>query len=235
MSEPRRPLKLPFALTITVFLALCVLMGLGTWQLQRLQEKEALLADVAAGLEAPPVPLPAEITDAAEWNYRPVVVEGVFDHARELHLHMLSRSGAPGYHILTPLIREGAAPVLVNRGWVPPKLKDPAARAPGPEGLVRITGIARTPRFGGTFVPESDARANMWFEVDFAAMAEATGLPLLPVLVEDSAEPAGPDSYPVPGQTRFDIPNNHLDYALTWYGLGLVLVVIYVVYLRRRR
>src|SRR5690606_1213868 len=115
--------------TVAVIPSLVILLSLGLWQIDRLQEKEALLARIEAGMNADPVPLPAEVEDPATWDYRRVELSGQFLHDQEFHLHRRSADGRGGYHVLTPLVRPEGDVVLVDRGWVPPPLKDAAARA----------------------------------------------------------------------------------------------------------
>jgi len=95
-------------------------------------------------------------------------------------------------------------------------------------------GIARVPETPGPFIPEADLDGLVWFAVDIESIGSAIGLELAPVIVQADDSP-NPGGFPVGGQTRIDIPNNHLDYALTWFGLAVVLAVIFVVYWRRRR
>lgn len=230
--ETRSPLLWPTILTVP---ALVILLVLGFWQLDRREAKEALLADIDAGLAAAPRDLPADLTSPDDWAYRPVRVTGEFDHGAELYLYAPNLQGSVGYHVLTPLVRNDGPAVLVNRGWVPPALKDPAARPDGQiSGEVTLTGIARAPVAAGPFTPEPDLAARLWFAVDPPAMAKAVDRPLAPVFVQADAHPI-PGGYPQGGQTRIDIPNDHLEYALTWFGLAAVLAVIFVVYCRRRR
>ncbi|RMF11726.1 MAG: SURF1 family protein [Alphaproteobacteria bacterium] len=221
--------------TVMTVPAVVILVSLGLWQLERKVEKEVLLATIEQGLAAPPVALPERIRNPGAWAYRPVTVSGEFDHSRELYLYAPNREGAAGYHVITPLARAGAGTVLVNRGWVPPEYKDPATR---PEGQIRgpvvISGVARPSRAAGLFTPAPEPENRLWFSADLESMAEVVGGDVLPVLVDADATP-NPGGFPVGGQTRIDIPNNHLDYALTWFGLAVALLVIYVVYLRRRR
>jgi len=221
--------------TLITLAAAALLTSLGLWQLERLQWKRALLADIHAGLSAPAVALPDEITDPAPWNYRRVIVEGRFDHRSELYLNAIGSDGAPGYHVLTPLLRGEAMPVLIDRGWIPLNAKATGKRAAGQmAGPVTVHGIARVPPPVPWLVPAPDLDANLWFAVDLDAMRAAAGLPLAQVIVEADATP-NPGGLPLGGQTRVNLPNNHLTYAITWLSLAVAVVVIYVVYARRRR
>jgi surfeit locus 1 family protein len=235
MTKDNGMTRLPFWPTAITVLAVALCIGLGIWQIQRLAWKEALLADIESGLSAPPRPLPAALSEPRAWSYVRVTVTGRFDHGRELHLYAANTGGRPGYHILTPLLREDGPAVLVDRGWVPPAAKDPAARAAGQvAGTVTLSGIARIPTGPGPLTPDPDIPGNQWFAVDLPAMAAVLEMPLAPILVEADDTP-NPGGLPVGGQTRLDIPNNHLTYAITWFLLALSAAVIYVVYVRRRR
>ncbi|MCC7276540.1 MAG: SURF1 family protein, partial [Alphaproteobacteria bacterium] len=162
-----------------------------------------------------------------------VAATGTFRHDRELYVAAVSRRGNDGYQIVTPLIRAAGPPVLVNRGWVPKDRKEPATRAAGQvEGTVTVEGIARTRQVRRGLVPENQVDRNLWFTMDLPVMAEAAGLPeVLPLYVEAGDAP-NPGGYPLGGQTRISLPNDHLQYALTWFLLALALAVIYVSYHR---
>ena len=122
--------------------------------------------------------------------------------------------------------------ILVNRGWIPLDARDPAVRADGlPAGMVTISGIARRPPERGWMQPDNESDANLWFWVDVAAMAEAVAVGPVPALILE-ADAAG-EALPIGGQTRLDIPNNHLQYAITWFAFAMILLVIYVLYHRR--
>ncbi|MBM3517186.1 MAG: SURF1 family protein [Alphaproteobacteria bacterium] len=214
---------------LAVFL---VLIGLGTWQVQRLRWKTALIAHMEEGLVAAPVALPTE--DLAGLDYRRVEVSGTFLHQHELHLLARAVGGRPGRHIVTPLRRTDGPIVLIDRGWVPEDRADPATRIAGQiGGIVTVEGIARRPAAGGYFMPDNDPARNRWYWIDLAAAERTLRLPLQPVVVEAGPAP-NPGGYPVGGQTIIARDNPHLGYALTWYGLAAALAVIYVVWQRRR-
>lgn len=221
--------------TVAVIPSLAILLSLGFWQIDRLHQKEALLTRIEAGMTAAPVPLPTMVKDPAAWDYRRVELSGRFLHDQEFHLHRRSADGRGGYHVLTPLVRAPGDVVLVDRGWVPPPRKDPATRAEGQvAGIVTLSGVARLPAQSGLFTPPDERADNLWYHVDLAAMGARLGEPLAPLVVEADATP-NPGGLPLGGQTRLDIPNNHLQYVITWFGFALSLAVIYIVYVFRRR
>ncbi len=224
-------------LTLAMLPALSVLIGLGIWQWERRDWKNALVAHMEARMTAPPLVLPAQIGTPSSLDYRRVSVRGRFLHGRELHVTGRTHQGRAGIHVITPLVRaDGAGVVLVNRGWVPLDRRASDRRADGQlTGEVTVEGIARLPGAQRAFVPDNQPTDNLWFWFDLPAMARAVGVEsdsLAPVVV-DAVRPAPPSGLPVPGQTRVDLPQNHLGYALTWFGLALALVVVYWVYLKR--
>jgi surfeit locus 1 family protein len=222
--------------TLFTLFGMILLPGLGTWQLQRLQWKEGLIAAREAGLAAAPVPLPATLAAARALEYRRVRASGRFLHDRTLYLYATAANGTPGYHVLTPLALAGGAVLMVDRGFVPQDRKDPATRAAAnSSGEASVTGILRLPLAPGWFVPDNRPGRNEWFFIDLPAMAAAARVgTLLPFYIEADASP-NPGGLPLGGQTPIDLPNNHLQYAITWYALAVALPVFYIALVRRRR
>ena len=137
---------------------------------------------------------------------------------------------------MTPLRRTDAGSdepiILVNRGWIPLDARDRAGRAEGlPADTETVSGIARRPPERGWMQPDNEPDANLWFWTDTTAMAKAAAVGPVPALILE-ADAAG-DALPIGGQTRLDIPNNHLQYAITWIAFAVILLVIYVLYHRR--
>lgn len=227
----------PYSFLFFAVPGIALLIGLGVWQLERREEKHALFARIEAGMAAAPAALPAEIADPAAWDYRSVTVMGRFRNDLELHLIGRSYRGQVGARILTPLVRDAGPPVLVDRGWVPEDRIDPATRPGGaPDGVVTVRGIARVPPPPGWIKPVNQPKQNLWVWRDLEAMAAATHLdPLAPVIVEAlaGATVAGAP-FPVSASTDVEIPDNHLQYAITWFALAAVLAVMTVVVLRTR-
>lgn len=235
-----RPRLVPTLITIPV---LIVLIALGVWQGQRLVWKTDLIDRIDRQLTLAPAALPAAVADAAAWDYRRVRVEGVLVADTELAVASRTLDGRVGWHIISPLIRADGTAVLINRGWVPDGVERATGdRARGMEGPIAVTAVARVPQPPGWLALDNDPARNTWYWIDLAAMAEAAGLvpaDTAPVLLyadqitgADGTPP--PDGQPVPGQVRIDIPNNHLHYMLTWYGLAVVLLGVYIAYHWRR-
>jgi surfeit locus 1 family protein len=214
-----------------------LLLSLGTWQVFRLFEKRAVNGLRAERLEMAEAQLPAALADPASWEFRRVVLRGAFEHSRELYLPCRSQRGNEGTCVLTVLRRAEGAPVLVNRGWVPPARKDPARRpAAQREGEAELRGVLRVAQQRTRFMPDNDPAKNVWFFYDLPAMERALGVAdLAPFYLEAAVDPRAPDGSPLGGQTRFQLPDNHLGYAFTWFALAIALAVIFVLSQRQER
>lgn len=225
-----RPLAGFTAFALPVFF---LLMGLGVWQLERLQWKLALIAQIRHNMSAMPISLDAARALDGRAQYRPVAVSGRFDNSKEIYAYATGPDGAPVYHILTPLMLGDGRAMMVDRGYIPTALRDPKSR-PGSElfGVERVVGIWRTPDGPGPFTPAPDLRNRVWFTRDLGGIAKTEHLKLAaPALLEATASP-GKHDWPRGGQTRIDIPNDHLQYAIIWFLLAGALLVVYFSYHR---
>jgi len=138
--------------------------------------------------------------------------------------------------VITPFNTTQGGLVLVDRGFVPDNLKDPSTRASGEiEGTTTITGIVRAPDTQGLFTPNNEPEANRWFWRDLDGMVHSmyptATLDVPPFFIEAEKSDV-PGGWPEGGQTRLSLPNNHLQYAITWFGLAAALIVIYAFYVR---
>jgi surfeit locus 1 family protein len=221
------------------------LVALGTWQLERKAWKEALIATLTERLAAPPTTLPAPATwqslDQAKDEYRRVAFTATFDHDAEALVYGAASAFRPdvtglGYWVLTPARLADGGIVIVNRGFVPEGRQAAAARADGQlAGPVDLVGVMRWPDPRGLFSPADDPAHNLWFARDPAAIATAKKLgPVAPFYVEQEA-PVPPGGLPQPGRLVVNLRDPHLGYAITWYGLALVLVVVFAVWAWRSR
>jgi len=232
------------ATALVVLIALGILLSLGTWQVERLHWKEGLLADIAERRAAEPVPLAAvEAMQAtgADLEYRRVSVTGSFDHTRERHFFS-TFEGQTGFYVYTPMTLADGRILFVNRGFVPFDLKPAEKRAAGEvAGEQTVTGYVRLPLAGkpSSLVPDNDVPKNIFYWKDLWTMASSTGLDrsaIVPLFVDVDASVQNPGGWPRGGVTQFDLPNSHLQYAFTWYGLAAALVaVVGVAWWRRGR
>lgn len=232
----------PWVLTLVTLISLAILLALGTWQVQRLAWKEALIARIESRLAAPPAPL-AEVAAAAasgdDVEYRPVAASGSFLHDKE-QFFFATHEGQSGWFVYTPLRLDDSGTVFVNRGFVPYDRKAASTRAQGQvAGPVAVSGLARTVPAAkpSWLVPDNQPAENVFYWKDLAAMTANAALDpatVLPIFI-DAAKADVPGGYPVGGVTIIDLPNSHLQYAVTWYGLALALAGVYLSLLRRRR
>ena len=222
--------------------ALAILLLLGTWQVQRLHWKEALLETIAARIDAPPRELSEIETLLAtegDVEYWPVRVTGRFRHDGERHF-FATHKGMSGYYVYTPLELDGGRFILVNRGFVTHHFKDPAFRPVGQvEGEVTVAGLARNRLEGkpSFMVPDNDPAQNIFYWKDLTAMAATSGVggvdDYLPFFI-DADDTGNPGGLPIGGVTIVDLPNNHLQYAVTWYGLAAALLAVVGAWFWRR-
>lgn len=246
MAEDARAVSKPFP-WLAVFLGgilFAILIGLGTWQVQRLYWKEALLATIAERTRAEPMSLKdveLRYGETGDIEYTPVVATGEFLHEAERHF-FATWQGQSGYYIYTPLrLEDGGRVVFVNRGFVPFDKKDPETRQQGQvAGLQTVRGLARNPLPGkpSMMLPDNDPDKNIFYWKDLRAMAILSGLNIeggvLPFFIDADARP-NPGGLPQGGVTMIDLPNSHLQYAITWYGLAAALAGVLGVMLYRRR
>ncbi|MBR0657324.1 SURF1 family protein [Plastoroseomonas arctica] len=218
-----RRLLVPVLVVLPAFL---ILLGLGTWQLQRLAWKTELLAAIAAAEAGPAAPLgPVAVP------FTKVAAAGRFDHAREVILGVELRGTVLGTRLLTPLVRMDAATVLVDRGWVPLDASAPIVR---PEGEVTVTGWVRPAEPGGLFAATDDLAGRRFYSFDPEKIGHALGLARVAPFGLVALGEAAAEVLPDPSRTLPRPNNNHLGYVVTWYGLALALLVVFAIWARRR-
>lgn len=225
-AAPRHKLLVP-AVSTAVMLA--ILLALGTWQVRRLQWKRGILAQIAAAERAPAVPLPAH-----PGPFQKVAVRGRLMGDRLALYGAQVRDGTAGPvlggQLIVPLLRDGAPPVMVDLGWVPAERHAPLVLPTAP---TTIDGYIHPPERPSWFSATDNPAARLFYTLDPAAIGAALGLhPVAPFTLV-ALGPTPPQGWPDPAHTLPRPPNNHLQYALTWYGLAIVLVVTFVGYVRK--
>jgi surfeit locus 1 family protein len=211
-----------------------ILCGLGIWQLERLQWKEKLIADLNARVSAPPVALPAVPEQAAD-EFRRVRARVQFapaEHALVYTPGSALRPDVPGagYWVLAPA-KSGRGTIVINRGYVAPDKRGNVGAAPS--GDVEIVGALRWPEEATYFTPRDEPGNNVWYRRDPASIAAAKNWgAVAPFYIEQEAPQLS--GAPKAGPLVVRLSNNHLQYAITWFGLAGALAAVYFVWLRSR-
>lgn len=235
-AEPRRRRFAPGpALTLAWAAATAVLVGLGLWQLQRLAWKTELIARAAQQAAGPAAALPPGPLDPRALDFTRLAVHGRYLPGGGVALGLLTRDGQTGSRLLQPFRLDDGRVLLVDRGFVPEPLLADALGADPPQGPRRLEGIARAGVTGRSlFGPEPDRVLPRWWEPDLAAIGRHKGLAVEPVLLVLERPEPGSGPFPAPRAAPVELPNPHLGYALTWFGLAGVLQVFYILMGRRR-
>ncbi|HEX4408036.1 MAG TPA: SURF1 family protein [Xanthobacteraceae bacterium] len=222
---------------VPAVLAFIILIGLGVWQIQRKTWKENLISALTERLATPPEALPS----ASQWptlvqaddEYRHVSFSATFANDREALVFASATGFRPdvngtGYWVFTPARLADGSTVIVNRGFVPDSRRDVQTRPQGElTGLVVIAGVLRWPDDRHWFTPKDDPGHNLWFSRDPESIAAAKGLADVAPFYVEQEQPVPPGGLPQPGKLVVALPDNHLQYAVTWFGLAAVLVGVF--------
>ena len=217
--------------------AIAIFVGLGTWQLQRKAWKEALIETLEQRLSAPPGDLPPRerwaSLSAANDEFRRVKFSAAFVPGAEALVYtsgsaLRSDVSGSGYWVFAPAQLTSGGIVVVNRGFVPEGRQDPVTRAAGAAtGHANLVGVMRWPESRGAFSPKDDPDRNIWFVRDPVAIAAAKSWGEVAPFFIELESPQPPGGLPRPGALKVNLRNEHLQYAVTWYGLALVVVVMF--------
>ena len=239
---PHRGLALPCFFAAAGFV---ILFGLGTWQVERKAWKEELIAALRQRASAVPVMLPpraqwATLNSASD-EFKRVIFRALFEHSQEAFVYTSGSAlrpdvTEPGYWIFTPAKMPDGSTVVVNRGFVPQDRLDTHTRGEGQVlDEVEVVGAMRWPEQRGAFTPNDDPQRNVWYLRDHRAIAAAKGWGDVGPFFIDQEAPSVPGGLPRVAPLTVQLRNEHLQYALTWYGLALVLVVVFAIWARGRR
>lgn len=227
-------------LTLLAATGFAMLVALGAWQLQRLSWKQGLIERVEARAHGDPVSLDEALRRSSvddDIEYLRVRAQGTYLNGKERHLYTVV-DGRPGWRVVTPLQTPRGQVVMIERGFVPDMLKEPATRKEGLiEGPTTVTGLARAPGKANAFTPDNDLPRNRWFWRDLDGMAASVlntqqRERLVPFFIEAEASQV-PGGWPQGGVTVINFSNRHLEYAVTWFGLALALALVYAATVRR--
>lgn len=239
-NAQKRPSRRILGPSVAAAICLAILVSLGVWQIRRLAWKEELLSQIAARLHAPAQPLPPEASWASltpeDYEYRHVVAHGVYENDDEVQVFDPGGDSGPGYRVLTPLKLDDGSIVIIDRGFVEADRRLPSTRIDSiisaPTG---VTGAMRSPQSRNLFTPADDPSKGVWFTRDPAEIASAFHLSrVAPFTIDADPTPSAAKDGPRASTTALDIPNNHLSYAVTWFGLAATLAGVYGVFILRR-
>ncbi|HME28433.1 MAG TPA: SURF1 family protein [Pseudolabrys sp.] len=245
MSKTRRKRKGGLLdATLLAFAGIAILIGLGVWQLDRKVWKQNLITSINARLSRAPEDLPpragwSRLREDSE-EFRRVAFPAEFLDGEEALVYTTGSPlrpdvKGPGYWVFSPARLAGGSIILVNRGFVPADHKDPATRVEGtPRGIIDVVGIMRWPEARGSFTPADDPKNNVWFLRDSNSIATFKKWATAAPFYIDQEEPAPTGSWPKPGKLEAHLTDNHLQYAITWFGLAFSLGGAYVVWLARQ-
>ncbi|ACB94373.1 SURF1 family protein [Beijerinckia indica] len=232
--------------TIFAVFSFVLLILLGVWQLQRLAWKEDLIAKIEARAKSPPqaLPPPAQWPSLApaDYDYRHVTLSGSFLTGRDALVfrgsaNAVAAGGGPGYFVMTPFLLSSGGTVIVNRGFVPLDRKNEALLpAASPSPSVTLSGLMRPPEERNLFTPADKPEKGEFFTRDPALIASALQADnAAPFSIDLDPEPHQDTTWPRPGTTEISFPNNHLSYALTWFGLAIGLLLVFLVFVWNAR
>lgn len=217
-----------------------LLLGLGFWQLQRRVEKHALIAALDERLAAAPVALP----DAAQWpawtpaenEFRRVTFQARFEPHPDGRVFASGSAirpdvTVPGTWVFSPAQLDSGATVVINRGFVPETEK--AEVTPPPSGPVTLTGYIRFPETEGMLTPHEDPSKRLWFLRDQRAMAKVLGWGDVAPFYIDLETPAPANGLPKPGPLQVHLKDDHMQYAITWFGLAAAVAIAFAVWFAR--
>jgi surfeit locus 1 family protein len=221
--------------TLAAIAGVALFVTAGLWQRDRMEQKLALRAQLDAAALRAPEPLPGT-TDWAAWRFRPVVASGTFDAARQILIDNRIHDGQAGYHVVTPLVLADGRTVLVNRGWIAGgATRADLPAAPPPAGAVDVRGRVNVPASAYVELQRDTVAGPVWQNLDVQRFADATGVRVLPVVVEQIAPLSGTDTlvrdWPAPDLGV----EKHRIYMVQWFTFAAMVAGLWCWFTLRRK
>ena len=221
-------------LTIFALPSFLILIILGSWQVQRLSWKSDLISNYNNNFQQAPITVKELLKDRKNNKFRRTVIYGEYDHANEIQIIGKTYEGNAGFHIITPFILENNEIIYINRGWVPKKYADKKTRKFSLlEDKVRVVGLVRLPQKKGYFVPENEPENGFWFTIIPEELNRHLNIIGEKEFYIDELNIDEKLKLPMPANGKVQVPNNHLQYAITWYSLALGLLIVYFAWHRQ--
>ncbi|RPG11766.1 MAG: SURF1 family protein [Pelagibacteraceae bacterium TMED170] len=218
-------MKKSLSFTIFVIFFITLFCSLGTWQLYRLQWKQALISEIKQGLDSTPV----EYSKLISQNYQRVALKGKYFFKDQIYLYSLNEKGQPGFDVITPFETLSGENVLINRGWIKKELKNTKEINLVKNNLV--LGFLKKNIKKNIFKPDNSIEENIWFSINIEDLKKSTGKDFNDFIVYlENIEV----KIPAPKKISVDVPNNHLKYAITWYSIS-ISILFYFLYFRKKQ
>ncbi len=238
VDNRKAPRKQHWWMPVLLFLSVVLFLFLGSWQVKRLAWKEALIARVEQRVAAPAVAAPAH----TQWpqvsvtgdEYRHVQLRGQWVPGKEVLVYASTELG-PGYWLMVPLQQADGSVVWINHGFVDEAHRPPSSRPALPAGEVQVDGLLRLPETAGLFLRANVPAEDRWYNRSVVEMSRARGLGDVAPFFVDASRAASPGPWPKGGMTRIHFNNNHLSYALTWFGMAALATLALAWFLRAHR
>jgi surfeit locus 1 family protein len=216
-------------LTLSGVAILCLL---GTWQIKRLTWKEDIISTLETEYAKDPAQNLYSFTDLQQDDaVRYGSIEGVFDYKKEILVGPKTYEGDIGFHILTPLDMGQGQHILVNRGWIG---EDRTDEIMNPQGRVLVIGLIRAPDWNA-FTPDNSPENNVWTKLDINQIARAKNIETIAPLIMYAESASEPFGRVVMTEQRWLPRNKHKQYAIFWFSMAFILLVIFGLFVRQQK
>ena len=226
-----RPLLWPSIFSVIIF---AILLSFGTWQVKRLFWKEALIERYTTQSQSNPIKNPSKLDLSRINEFKSVEFTGSFLHKNEIYITGKTYEGNAGFHVITPFNLTNNKIILINRGWVSESYRNPEKRKFSlVQGQTLLKGIIRYPQKKGYFVPENDGKNGFWFTIkpnEIINFLNLTSNQVINNYYIDALRQGEKLTLPIGVTGKPKLRNQHLSYAVTWYGLALSLLFVYFSY-----
>ena len=215
-------MKHKFLFSVFIIFFILVFIGLGTWQIIRLNWKNNLILEIENSLKNPPV----ELAQSNKENFLKIKTSGSIDFDKQIYLYNLNESGTPGFEVINPIVI-GEENYLINRGWIPFEKK--GTQEINVFDQKNIIGILKLQGRKNIFKPDNDLDENYWFSLNREDILKFTGKNFSKYIIYLD----GNYQLPRPKKITANISNNHQKYAITWFSLALSILLLYL-YFRKK-
>ena len=226
-----KPMLWPSILSFIIFI---ILLSFGTWQIKRLFWKEALIKRYLTQSQSNPITDASELLEKQINEFKSVQLPGKFLHEYEIYITGKTYEGNAGFHVVTPFRLSNQKTILINRGWVSEGYRDPDKRKFSLyNNEINLKGIVRYPQKKGYFVPENDGENGFWFTIKPLEIFKFLKIDSSEIVKDyyiDALKEGVKMTLPIGVSGKPKLRNQHLSYAITWYGLALSLLFVYFSY-----